>query len=339
MTALSRWRRARIVVELDHANLYERVDPQSPFVPAYVAGRIVRNDGMTNPPDLAVAVNGTIHAVAQTVQRKGGELRFSAVVPEAAFRAGRNAVEVFVVSLEGTRPRLQFTQSAGAYTLVSANGQGEERIVAADGASIRLITHSLLGTLEAIFVSGDFVEFHGWAADVKNLELPKAILIFANGELRYAGRTGVPRPDVAAHFGKPALQEAGFSSTFPLQLSAGGGNLEVRVFAVSKRGVASELTYPAGYLWRKKPLALELGEPLKQRRFLEHGITIPVVEPNEARIGANTSEDLGRVVGEMADRWRKKSSSLRIPVVETNEPRIGADASEDLGRVQGRGRW
>jgi len=48
-------------------------------------------------------------------------------------------------------------------------------------------------------------------------------------------------------------------------------------------------------------LALELGEPLKQRRFLEHGI--------------------------------------RIPVVETNEPRIGADASEDLGRVQGRGRW
>jgi hypothetical protein len=326
---------ARVVVELDHANFYERVDLQSPFVPAYVAGRIVRNDGMTPPLDLAVAVNGTIRAVAQTVQGKGGELRFSAVVPEAAFLAGRNAVEVFVVSLEGTRPRLQFTQSAGAYTLVSANGQGEERIVAADGASIRLITHSLLGTLEAVFVSGDLVEFQGWAADVKNLELPKAILVFANGELRYAGRTGVARPDVAAHFGKPALQEAGFSYTFPLQLSAGGDNLEIRVFAVSKKGVASELSYPAGYRWREKPLSLDLGEPLKQKRFLEHGIRIPVVDTNEPRIGADTSKDLGRVIGEMADRWRKNSSSLRIPVVETNEPGIGADTSKDLGRVIG----
>ena len=266
----------------------------------------------------------------------------AAEVPEAAFRAGRNAVEFFVVSLEGARPRLQFAQSAGGgtYTLVSAKGQSEERIVAADGASIRLVTHSLVGYLDAVVVSGDFVEARGWAVDVKNLELPKAILVFANGELRYAGHTGsVARPEIAAHFGKAALQEAGFSYTFPLQLSDGGNNLEVRVFAVSKGGVAAELIYPAGYRWRKKPLPLELAEPLKQMRFLEHGIRIPVVETNEPRIGADTSEDLGRVVGEMADRWRKKSSSLRIPVVETHEPRIGADASEDLGRVQGRGRW
>jgi hypothetical protein len=244
-----------VVVELDHANIYERVDLRSPFVPAYVSGRIVPNHGMAIPLDFAVVVNGTVQALTQTVQREGGELRFSAVVPEAAFRAGRNTVEVFTVSLEGGRPRLRFTRRTGGvtYALISADGRREERIVATDGTSIRGIPHALRGHVDAVLVAGDFVEFRGWAADVKNSELPKAILIFANGEFRYAGRTNLARPDVVRVFGDRALRESGFSYTFPLHLFEGGDNLEVRVFAVSKEGVASELIYPAGYRWGKKP--------------------------------------------------------------------------------------
>lgn len=155
---------------------------------------------------------------------------------------------------EGKNLRLQSTERTGGptYTLVAANDEGEDKIVAPDGTSIPVVPHALHGHLGDAIVARDFVEVVGWAADIKRFELPTAILIFANGEFRYAGRPNLARPDVAAYLDNAALQEAGFYYTFPLQLGEGGDNPEIRVFAVSKERVASELTYPAGYRWGRK---------------------------------------------------------------------------------------
>ncbi len=243
-----------VVVDIEQANSYARVDLQSPFVPAYVRGRVVRDDGTPNPLDLAIAVNGTVHAVTQAVQNERDELKFSAVVPETAFRTGENTVEVFVIAQNGPSPRLQFTRNTRgvAYALVAADGRDEEMLVAPDGTAIRLMPH-VRGHVDAVIVAGDFVELRGWGADVKNVTKPEAIVIFANGEFRYAGRPNLARPDVADFFGTAALQESGFSYTLPRQLFGGGDNVEVRVFAVSEHGVASELIYPKEYRWGKKP--------------------------------------------------------------------------------------
>ena len=73
--------------------LLERYDPALPFVPSPIPGRI-SGDGARVGRTLAVAVNGRIATVASTYGVYDST-RFSALVPESAFRRGRNEVEVY----------------------------------------------------------------------------------------------------------------------------------------------------------------------------------------------------------------------------------------------------
>ena len=84
-------------VDLAYADEYEDVDPASGYVPAHVVGSV--NGPDRHPRDIAVAVNGTIRAVGSTFTLAvgdAGEL-VSVMVPESAFRKGRNEVEVLEV--------------------------------------------------------------------------------------------------------------------------------------------------------------------------------------------------------------------------------------------------
>jgi hypothetical protein len=87
---------APLDVELAYAGDYGRVNPESGFVPTHVVGRV---NGPDRPPrDIAVAVNGRIVAVGNTfelVTGDEGEL-VSVMVPESAFRRGRNEVQVLL---------------------------------------------------------------------------------------------------------------------------------------------------------------------------------------------------------------------------------------------------
>jgi hypothetical protein len=87
----------RLDVELAYADEYERVDPDSVYVPTHVVGRVA--GGGDAKRDIAVAVNGTIAAVGNTftlATGDEGEL-VSVMVPALAFRPGRNRVEVYQV--------------------------------------------------------------------------------------------------------------------------------------------------------------------------------------------------------------------------------------------------
>jgi hypothetical protein len=84
-------------VELSYAKDYENVQPDSGYVPAHVVGLV--NGPDRHPRDIAVAVNGTIRAVGNTFTLAvgdEGEL-VSVMVPESAFRPGRNRVQVLQV--------------------------------------------------------------------------------------------------------------------------------------------------------------------------------------------------------------------------------------------------
>jgi hypothetical protein len=86
----------KLDVELANADEYDDVDPASGYVPTHVVGRVRGAD--RHPRDIAVAVNGTIRAVGSTFTLAvgdSGEL-VSVMVPETAFRKGRNRVEVFL---------------------------------------------------------------------------------------------------------------------------------------------------------------------------------------------------------------------------------------------------
>jgi hypothetical protein len=68
-------------------------DPDAPIVPTRVSGRL---QGVPTGRDLAVAVNGRIAATTRSIELEG-EIVFSAVLPESAFRPGANRIRVFVV--------------------------------------------------------------------------------------------------------------------------------------------------------------------------------------------------------------------------------------------------
>jgi hypothetical protein len=93
-------------VELFMAADYEDVDLRSDFLPTHVVGRV--GGGGSAGRDIAVAVNGRIAAVGTTftlAEGEPGEL-LSVMVPESAFRRGRNRVDVFEVAADGSLTRL-----------------------------------------------------------------------------------------------------------------------------------------------------------------------------------------------------------------------------------------
>ena len=62
---------------------------------------------------VAVSVNGRIAAVIVAYRNPGGgPVRFSALVGENAFRAGRNAVRVFVLAGSRAHPTLDAVQTS-----------------------------------------------------------------------------------------------------------------------------------------------------------------------------------------------------------------------------------
>jgi Sulfatase len=88
---------------IDVASELEDVDLRGPL-PTLITGTIA--GAGPGRHDLALAVNGRIATAAQSFPWEGDE-RFSALVPPAAFRAGRNAVEVLLVPRSGAPVRLR----------------------------------------------------------------------------------------------------------------------------------------------------------------------------------------------------------------------------------------
>jgi hypothetical protein len=234
-----------VVVELDSKSNYENVNSKAEFVPSLITGRVISRGHSGLPYNLAISVNNTIRAVTETFKRKGNVVRFSAIVPETSFRTGRNDVEIIVVShaegqqkLENAMRRTSVTYSLNCETITSS-----------DGKTFQIIPGALSGRVDAALDRGDKLTFLGWSADVKNFNIPEAVLIFIKGKFFYSGHNGVYKPDVVKVFGNDALKWAGFVYQFPLEPFKGLYYPDVRFFAISKDGVASELNYNKKYRW------------------------------------------------------------------------------------------
>jgi hypothetical protein len=241
-----------IEIEFDQASSYDRIDPDDTFIPALITGQLFINRGKSGLLNLFVSVNGTIRAVTQTFDHRGGEARFSAIVPESSFKKGKNEIEVFIVSDNRGQLQLMSTKrrSRVTYSLATLNRKGEF-IKSSTGESIPIVPDALEGSLDIVNIKSDTVDIYGWAADVENTQLPEALIIFINGNFFYAGRCNTDRSDVVKAFGNKTLLGAGFQYTFPLW-KFNTEPSEARIFAISKKGVASELRYPEGYKWGKK---------------------------------------------------------------------------------------
>lgn len=79
------------------------------LVPCYIEGRVLFKPGKELPTlvAIAVAVNGTIHAVTRTCQLDGWRDKWAAMLPESAYRIGANDIQFYVVN--GKSPQITLT--------------------------------------------------------------------------------------------------------------------------------------------------------------------------------------------------------------------------------------
>ncbi len=97
---------SEVRVEIADEHRFAAVDPDAALVPAMISGRVESASGAADTLDVAVALDGTVQALAKVIARGAGSGEFSVMVPETAFRPGRNVVEGFVVDGGGGQIRL-----------------------------------------------------------------------------------------------------------------------------------------------------------------------------------------------------------------------------------------
>jgi hypothetical protein len=86
-------------VTLTDPGAYEDVDPEGPFVPIWVTGRV---SGADRKLDVAIAVDGTVRAVSNTFQLANRDAwLIASLVPPSAFEDGGNVVEAYEVTADG----------------------------------------------------------------------------------------------------------------------------------------------------------------------------------------------------------------------------------------------
>jgi hypothetical protein len=228
-----------LAVKIDGATLLDAVDLGSSFLPSFIEGVV---DGTTGTTDLAIALNGEIAAVTKTFDQHG-QTRFSALVPEKAFRNGRNAVEVFAVDeADGSVALARLRGSDVGYSLLNGGA-----VVQVGTSRVPVTKGALPGVVRAKRAATGWL-FSGSAALRGTAKRVDTIVVFAGDRAVYFGRAENLKPH--AILGEPELGKTGFEFELPPSLlPAPKSGTRVRVFALRGRA-ASELRYAAAFPWR-----------------------------------------------------------------------------------------
>ena len=151
--------------------------------------------------------------------------------------------------------RLGTSARATRYSLL-ANQDGSESLVSPGGETIRIVPGAMDGVVDAVRQQEAHTRVSGWASDGEHRRPADQVVIFVNGEASHYAHSVVSRSDVVKVFGAPSIVQAGFDVILPGLVLERGPPPEVRVFAISTRGVASELHYLSEYLDGSRTLKL-----------------------------------------------------------------------------------
>jgi hypothetical protein len=238
-------------LSLNTPALYTAFDQDDGFIPSRISGDIKFNDA-TQDDWIAISINGIVQAVTQLYSSVGDGLKYSAMVPEQSFLEGNNSVVVLLVSddengrLELLTEPGQLSRNPGTDGLASWVLE-DDRIIG-DNGEMPIVAAKLKGNLEYATLDGGTVEFFGWAMDVAQADTVDSVMIFEDGQYVYSNTTGMPRGEGELN-GAPNVFIIGFQFIIPAKLFKAAGKSEIRLFAISKNGYATELDYFEGYDW------------------------------------------------------------------------------------------
>jgi predicted pyridoxine 5'-phosphate oxidase superfamily flavin-nucleotide-binding protein len=234
----------RLSVQLDDRALLAAVDPRSGVLPAYVEGKV--KGPVAADAALAIAVNGRVAATTRTF-RAGGDVRFSAFVPEPSLRPGANEVSVYAVAGTGAGVSLERLRDRElGYALVRRDGA---EAIASGGTLVPIRAGALPGQVRATLDGAAYV-FAGRARPPARRPV-HTLVVFAGGRAVYWGRGSALKAQRI--LGDDAREPDAFAFELPRTLlPRPGAGAAVRVFAIDG-GRASELAYPAGWPWPATP--------------------------------------------------------------------------------------
>lgn len=222
-------------------SLLERTDRPSHIKPVLVSGRIriIRAEARLW---VGISINDTIAAIAPVRhQLEGGE--FVSVVPPRAVADGFNSVQFFLIEGVASERKLYAVEGWDdeGYRLSTA-WDGEQVITRPTGEPLKIVPDVVIGYIYGRPESGKgIVSFWGWAADMGAVEPAQNVLLFVNGNFAKLAEVNLPSPDVVRVHGSDALAVSGFRFEIPQAI----WNLDpsaIRAFAVSKSGIATEMT-------------------------------------------------------------------------------------------------
>ena len=243
---------AQLAITIDQSARLAQVDPAAQFLPAHITGTLHSEEFRL----IALALNGTVRAVTQpwSFAAKGKNGRWSALLDPQFLQPGKNTIEAFGVDVQqgqitlvraaGSPEHLPVFEARASDMPLASPDETSEIIITPSGNRRSLTPSALDGWVDRAEIKAGHLELAGWAADVEQTQIAKEIWVYVNDKFFHAGGFGVVRPDVASHFGKPALRQSGFRYTLPLENFSKSSPLTLRVFAVSEDGRVSELQYP-----------------------------------------------------------------------------------------------
>ena len=233
-----------LTVEIDGSHLFRQVDLDSSFLLSRISGRVVGSQGSRIGRTLAIGVNGTVGAVTRT-SHLDGDTVFSALVPETSFRDGSNRIRIYETSSTGSSVALLPVEIPAPATYRLDAAGGESLLVTPEGRKVPIGDRGVAGwVVSRLSPDRSRIFIGGWGADVENLVLPRAIVLFRDGEFLYAGRTGRYRSDVVKTYGSSEIDNSGYLFEFSLSDFAEPGDSQIRVFILSQDGSVSESNYP-----------------------------------------------------------------------------------------------
>ena len=135
-----------------------------------------------------------------------------------------------------------------SYSLVRTQSKTpQELIVSSRGTTIRIVPDAVDGWVDEVRQQTESTRVSGWASDREHLKLVRQVMVFVDGEANHERHAVFKRPDVAQFFKVPLLRLAGFRVELPVSVFDRDPAPVVRVFAISRTGVASELYYHPEY--------------------------------------------------------------------------------------------
>lgn len=244
--------RSKYKMDKSVEDIREKAAPRNGFYAMGLLKGEILNPGTTGEKiRLALSINGKIESVTRTLEPEGGRAGFFFVVPEQAFGDEIGDIGIYEIAGADESPKLKAIANT-VYSLVEdAFGEAISvyDVTSGETRKIPVDHNAMVGRLVDLSINdgGGGLSFIGWAADTLQKELPEKILIFVKEKYLTSAATKYESIEEAVLRGSP--NKSSFAFTIPVQILNDEDMVysDIRIFAVSRKGRATEINYLYGF--------------------------------------------------------------------------------------------